>query len=58
MYNNPMMVTQDGIEIRSSHDNKAVQLLSTYACASPTTDVEWWDKKINKNIDIKSSNIL
>ena len=55
-----MIAKQDGVELRVTrwYDNKAVHLLSTYASACPTTDVERSDKRKRKYIDIKCPNIV
>ena len=52
-----MVTEHDGVKLQVTkwYDNKAAHLLSTYASACPTTDVEWWDKKY---IHMNDSNIV
>ena len=54
----PIVTIVDDVEIRITkwYDNKTVHLLSTFASANPTKEIQCWDKK-SKNI-IQCPNIV
>ena len=47
-----------GIRITKWYDNKDVHLISTYARANPTKEVQRWDMKSKEIIHIKCPNIV